>query len=509
LELQQITTGLGIRIQGHLKIVEYKDRAAYEANEPSRILLNRRNAVHKENAVNVVVNAMTDRTNHSVSQMVFGNGGTTLDHTGTVTFKTPNVVGTNQNLYNPVFFQMVDDTLGALPGNQMSIRHINNTLFSDIDIRCLLDATQPFSQLPNDMVQPLVLKTTDAPGSSPPTTQFVFDEIGLKLGDGTLLTHVIFVPILKTATSLIEVVYTLRLAVGAPPGTNLDLVHLVGVQATASVPTVLDTNFRIHAVRFNNSPYYETMPEASTDSPQGSLSLWVRSADIFTMSHDIGPAIVSSPNRLAMDFSGRGYVRRNPSLIERINPVRITVPNHGLTGGETITFQNLIGGCSELLAFSPSTNVVTVIDANRFTIPHDGTTFAAAYTGPAWLQFVTPDRATPNTLRLVFRDSDDPNDLSAKEFWWNSATSEAIPSGGWVNLLLSWDMSGGAGAKVLQVYLNDTPLTSTSDPTYRYDPGSGFTIPYATPQWMIGQPAYPPALILFGTVVREVLKSRA
>jgi hypothetical protein len=210
-------TGLAINIQGHLKILEYDNRGEYEAKLPSRIMLSRRNAIDKENAGILIVKALTNRTTSSIFKMVFGNGGTTLSD-GTVTFNTPNVTGTNPNLYNPILFQMVDDTLGALPGNQMAIRHINSTMFTDIDIRCLIEANQPFGQLTSNSV----LGMFAIPYISVPTTfgpfrsQFNFDEIGLFLADGTLITHVIFVPILKTASSLLEVVYTLRLAVTTP-----------------------------------------------------------------------------------------------------------------------------------------------------------------------------------------------------------------------------------------------------------------------------------------------------
>lgn len=502
--------GLGVRIQGHLKILEYADHAAYLAGEPSRVLLDKRNAVHKENAVNLVVKAITGRSNNSIAQMVFGNGGTLLDQTGTITFNSPNVVGTSTDLYHPVFFQMVDDTLGAIPGNQMSIRHIHGTVFSDMDIRCLIDASQPFGQLPSDQFQPLTFKHTDAGDSPVATTQFVFDEIGLKLQDGTLLTHVVFVPIIKTASSLIEVVYTIRLAVGEPPPEPLDaIVFLTGVQAIAQFnePTV---SLGFHGVRLNNSPFFEHMPAAIANNSRGSLSVWVNSSDIFTMAHDLGPAFISSAQRTALEISGRGYSRRQPTAITRTNPVQITLPSHGLTGDETIEFNAITGGCSELMSIDPDDNTVTIVDANNFTIPVDGTGFAAAYTGPAQLTIRTADLPVPNTLRLVLRDTDNPANVgSANEFYWNSAASEQIPSNQWVNLLISWDMNHPSGQKVLQVYYNDTPLASASDATYRYDPDAAFDVDYtATPQWFVGKPVIVQNFVSTPQIVREVLRSR-
>jgi hypothetical protein len=501
-EVRKIT-GLGVKLQGHVKILEYSDRAAYEAGEPCRTLLNRRNAIHKENAVNLVVNALTDRRNGSVAYMVFGNGGTTLDNTGTVNFKAPHVTGVNQDLYSPIFFQLVDDRLGALPGNQMAVRHIHGTTFTDIDIRCLIDATQPFSQLPNDEVQPLYLKTTNAPGSPAPTTQFYFDEIGLKLADGTLLTHVVFAPIFKTASSLLEVVYTLRLFVGSPglPAEQI-LVNLQGVEATTETGQFAIENIPcVGAVRFNNSPYFTKIPAASGNSSVGSLSLWIRSADIFTMAHDQGPALLSSALRTTMDISGRGYIRRNPSAISRTNPCQITVPNHGLSNGATVEFTHVDGGCSELQGL---TETITVVDNNNFTVPVDATGFAAAYTGPAQLTFPTHAKDLPNTLRIVFRDSET---NPTKIFYWNS--HEQIPIDQWVNLLISWDMNHPAGQKILQVWVDDTEWTSTSDPTYIYDPDSAFTVEYtSSPAWILGEPVTVPRHVNVAQVAREVLRSR-
>ncbi len=225
-------TGISIKIQGHLKINEYKTRQDYSEGQVSKQLLNKRNAVHKDDAAIMIGKILTDRSN-GIAYMIFGNGGTTLDDSGNVTLKPPNVDGLNADLYNPVFFQLVDDMIGALPGNQMAIRHIANTMFTDVEIRCLINVNQPFGQLPSNTLytennEPYF---TSATSFGPFHSQFNFDEIGLKLADGTLVTHVIFTPILKTASALLEVVYTLRIAIAQPQ--PVTLVSLTGVQANA------------------------------------------------------------------------------------------------------------------------------------------------------------------------------------------------------------------------------------------------------------------------------------
>jgi len=81
----------------------------------------------------------------------------------------------------------------------MAVRHINGTLFSDLEVRCVVDKDEPFGQPAFDNV-----------GTNLNTSLFVFDEIGLKTEDGLLLTHVVFSPVEKSANRIIEVVYTLR-----------------------------------------------------------------------------------------------------------------------------------------------------------------------------------------------------------------------------------------------------------------------------------------------------------
>ncbi len=249
---QDDIAGIGIKIQGHLKINEYKNQQDYVAGRKKQIL-NKRNAIHKDDAVIMIGKTMTDRANDHIAYMVFGNGGTTLSGSGNIIFNEPNVLGRNTDLYNPVFFQLVDDMSGALPGNQMAVRHIANSMFADIDIRCLINVNQPFGQLSSNTFslennQPYITTPTNF-GSF--RSQFSFDEIGLKLADGTLITHVIFSPVLKTASSILEVIYTLRIAVGVAQQ-SLDIM-LFGEEV---ISVVADFQFPKCIQNFNWSSYY-------------------------------------------------------------------------------------------------------------------------------------------------------------------------------------------------------------------------------------------------------------
>lgn len=473
-----------------MKIVEYDNYKDYLGDRPNKILLNKRNAVHKDHASILLAKALTNQSLGSICYMVFGNGGATINSGGSVVFNSPNITTPTADLYNPTYFQMVDDRLGALPGNAIAVRHISNSQFSDVDIRCLIAPNQPFSQISSNLQNEIDLNTN----------AFAFNEIGLKLIDGTLITHVTFSPILKHAESLLEVIYTLRIAVGQPPPIPPPvIINLAGVHATASVSSLILPP--LGGVRLNDSPYFANIQRSLSDSSQGTLSLWLRGTDTFNMAHDEGPALLSSNFRNSLDISGRGYVRRNPSAITRANPCHVTIPSHGLATGDQIQFTKVNGGCSELQGLTEN---VTVINSNTVSIPVDSSGFASAYTGPALVAFPTHNRTAFNTLRIAIRDSDT---NPTKMFYWNS--SEQIPANQWVNLLISWDMNFAAGSKVLQVFVNNTQWTSTSDPTYRYDPDTAFTVPYSdNRKWFIGEPIIVPTLVQTSHVAREILRSR-
>ena len=190
-----------IRIEGHVKIFEYENIEDMGDESKATVLLDQRNAIHNEHMSLAVARSLGNRENGSVYSMHFGTGGATIDPLGNILFSTPNTSG-SADLNTPVYFEVVDDNRGAPDGNQMAIRHISGELFSDLEIRCVMDKTEPFGQPAFDNV-----------GSNINTSTFVFDEIGLKTEDGLLLTHIVFSPVEKAANRIIEVVYTLRIRI--------------------------------------------------------------------------------------------------------------------------------------------------------------------------------------------------------------------------------------------------------------------------------------------------------
>ena len=137
--------------------------------------------------------------------MSFGNGGTSVDPTGIVTYLTPNSTGTNASLYNQTFTKVVDERAVANTDptrNKTEIRHVSGTNYTDVLVRCLLDYGEPAGQ-----------DAFDTAGSS--ENLYVFDELGLRSysesGTGRLMTHVIFHPVQKSLNRLIQIDYTVRI----------------------------------------------------------------------------------------------------------------------------------------------------------------------------------------------------------------------------------------------------------------------------------------------------------
>ena len=185
----------GLHIQGHIKI-----------SDPSsgEILVNKRNAIHYENMSIALAESLANIGQGFIYEMSFGNGGTSVDPTGIITYLTPNSTGVNASLYNQTYSKVVDDRSvnNTDPSrNKIEIRHLSGTNYTDILVRCLLDYSEPNGQ--------------EAFDTASGTNQlYVFDELGLKsfspTGNGRLLTHVIFHPVQKSLNRLIQIDYTVR-----------------------------------------------------------------------------------------------------------------------------------------------------------------------------------------------------------------------------------------------------------------------------------------------------------
>jgi len=189
----------GIKVEGHIKIWDPTS---------GEVIVDKRNAIHYENMSIALASSLADRTTGFIHEMAFGNGGTTVDPTGIITYLTPNTTGSNASLYNQTYYKVVDDNSSGnkdTSRNKMEVRHTAGNKYTDIVVTCTLDYGEPAGQAAFD-------NTTDF------NDTFVFDELGLKSFEGTengstnkLLTHVIFHPVQKSLNRLIQIDYTLRI----------------------------------------------------------------------------------------------------------------------------------------------------------------------------------------------------------------------------------------------------------------------------------------------------------
>jgi hypothetical protein len=192
----QTKDATGIHIEGHIKIHDPISKEIY---------INKRNAIHYENISVALANSMINNNQGFIYKMAFGNGGTSIDPTGIITYLTPNTSGTNASLYNQTYSKVVDahsSTNVDPTRNFTEVRHVTGTNYSDIFVTCLLDYGEPGGQTAYD---------TTVNGEK----TYVFDELGLQSynpnGTPLLLTHVIFHPVLKSLNRLIQIDYTVRI----------------------------------------------------------------------------------------------------------------------------------------------------------------------------------------------------------------------------------------------------------------------------------------------------------
>ena len=186
----------GVHIEGHIKIHDPKS---------GEIFINKRNAIHYENISIALAQSLANSGQGFIYQMAFGNGGTSVDPTGIITYLTPNSSGNNASLYNETYKKVVDDRSSNNVDptrNFIETRHVTGTNYTDIFVTCLLDYGEPSGQQAFDNAT-----NTDS--------MYIFDELGLKsyspTGNSLLLTHVIFHPVQKSLNRLIQIDYTVRI----------------------------------------------------------------------------------------------------------------------------------------------------------------------------------------------------------------------------------------------------------------------------------------------------------
>lgn len=170
--------------------------------DTSEVLREKRNAIHPENMALAIARSLSRNDNGFVYKMSFGNGGTFLNSSNKIIFRSPNTLGAS-NLYNPTYEVIVDAKTEGAPQTNSVIpsQSPSPSITSVVTVTCILSANEPAGQSISSNL------TND------PNSTFFFDELGLKTADGLLLSHLIFTPIEKTANRAFLITYTLTISV--------------------------------------------------------------------------------------------------------------------------------------------------------------------------------------------------------------------------------------------------------------------------------------------------------
>ena len=176
-------------------------------------VIHKTNAIHYGNLAASIVHALSTDDKGHVGYIAFGNGGSSIDPTGQVIYKSPNtgvIRDINASLYNETFYKPIDET-------NLSV-NLGTGNYSDLKIKVTLDFDEPG------------LETQDTINNSVTNEgEYIFDELAIYTGaqgiqvdnisesdpetdeKATLITHVIFHPIQKALNSSLEIDYTIRI----------------------------------------------------------------------------------------------------------------------------------------------------------------------------------------------------------------------------------------------------------------------------------------------------------
>jgi len=248
-------------IQGFVKITD---------KDTKEVLVDTHNDVLYGNMSAALAHALIGNSDSFLYYMAFGNGGAYIGPTGTVSYK-PSLGGAGSliknptaNLYNTIYVKKLSNDSTDTPSyDQLSRAYIAAENYATNYEDIIVDVTIGYSEPPvgitaSTVIQQTALDNSTFVGNSSTVNngtattftanQLVFNEIGLFAGSSNLfvggftqnvadvdnfitqtpnfsniagtksklmLTHVIFHPIQKSANRSLEIIYTLRIQMGA------------------------------------------------------------------------------------------------------------------------------------------------------------------------------------------------------------------------------------------------------------------------------------------------------
>ena len=173
--------------------------------DTGEVLLNKHNAINFYNMSIALSSLLAKKEDDAlgafnIATLELGNGGTTIDGSGNVFYKTPNVATTNSTLYAQTYSKNVVPAVADVQ-NKIDVTTHAGQVYSDTVVTATLLYAEPAAQgaIDND----------NGAGS------YVFDEMALQTASGKCLTHLIFHPIETSANRQLEIIYTIRITAGA------------------------------------------------------------------------------------------------------------------------------------------------------------------------------------------------------------------------------------------------------------------------------------------------------
>ena len=245
-------------IQGFVKIID---------KDTKEVLVDTHNEVLYGNMSAALAHALIGNADSFLYYMAFGNGGAYVGPTGTISYK-PSIGGAGSliknptaNLYNTIYVKKLsNDSTDISSYDPLSRAYISAENYAVNYEDIIVDVTIGYSEPPVGLISSTTIQqssldnsifigtsSVSQPSNFPPNT-LVFNEIGLFAGSNNLfvggftqtttdianfiaqtpnfsnapgtksklmLTHVIFHPIQKSANRSLEIIYTLRIQMGA------------------------------------------------------------------------------------------------------------------------------------------------------------------------------------------------------------------------------------------------------------------------------------------------------
>lgn len=200
--------------------IKFSTNVLLKDKNTGEVFVDKSNAVHPQNMAYIIARGLANQSDSHIQRVGLGNGGTYVDSAATLHYNAPHTTGTDAQLYNQTYFEVIDGTV--VNGNTISPIQSSTDITSTITIDLTIDATEPSGQWLTDAEGNLIVSNPETGGY-----QFEFDELGCfaknpaydalnpnpSIPEFLLLTHIVFHPIAKSQNRQLQLTYTITCSV--------------------------------------------------------------------------------------------------------------------------------------------------------------------------------------------------------------------------------------------------------------------------------------------------------